>query len=200
VTLAPEQGMGEALAYAGRILLRFLPAMGQLALGVAFLVWARAAGAKGDPSDARVRRPAAWTLVATLVTLTNAVYVLTPLVGSVDPITFSYVWVRDDLRNLAAQQEHYFTSHRAYSANLRELGFVPSEGNTVSVDATDAGWTAVADRVTGMSCSIFWGEVQAARATAWGAVPSQPGEMVCDGIGGRGALEGYKRFLRRLGR
>ncbi len=68
--------------------------------------------------------------------------------------------LKADLRNLASQEEVYFNGNYTFSTNLTDLGFVSSDGVTISVaEATGQGWAATATHsgLVGESCAIFHG-------------------------------------------
>ena len=50
--------------------------------------------------------------------------------------------MRSDLKNLASQEEIYFSDFGAYSADRESLGFVTSSGVEVTIVATADGWAA----------------------------------------------------------
>jgi type IV pilus assembly protein PilA len=49
-----------------------------------------------------------------------------------------------DLRNLASQQELYYSDNYTYSSSLDDLGVVASKGVTLDVTGDAAGWSASA--------------------------------------------------------
>lgn len=73
-----------------------------------------------------------------------------------------------DLRNLATQQELYY-SEPAHNynygtlANLQTLGlFNPSSGVTVAITASTSGWSALASHAsTPINCAIYYGDMAA---------------------------------------
>lgn len=65
-----------------------------------------------------------------------------------------------DLRNLASQQEIYHNSNYTFSMDTDAVGFVPSEGVTVTMGvATGAGWSATSYHagMSSESCAIYHG-------------------------------------------
>lgn len=89
--------------------------------------------------------------------------------------------LKSDLKNLASQEEIYFSDVGTYSADPGALGFVASWGVSVEIATWASGWGAVARHTAlgeGKACAIFMGreappgleEVEAAA----------PGEIVCN--------------------
>jgi len=85
-----------------------------------------------------------------------------------------------DLKNLASQQEIYYSDEYAYSTVSANLGFVMSDGVVVAIgEGTAVGWSATATHsalATTEGCSIYYGT---ATAPTLPAAPTQPGEMAC---------------------
>jgi len=50
--------------------------------------------------------------------------------------------MKSDLKNLASQEEIFFSDHDAYSASATDLAFVSSNGVRVTIVATLDGWAA----------------------------------------------------------
>jgi hypothetical protein len=68
--------------------------------------------------------------------------------------------VRSDLKNLASQQEIYFSDAYTYSSDPGELAFTPSQGVTVVIEAGAEGWVAWAahDHLdAGEGCALYVG-------------------------------------------
>jgi len=89
--------------------------------------------------------------------------------------------MKSDLKNLASQQEIYYSDEYAYTSNTTQLSFVESSGVTVAISNVSAsGWAASATHQalgTAQGCSIFYGT---ATAVAVGtATPGAPGEIAC---------------------
>lgn len=88
--------------------------------------------------------------------------------------------VKSDLKNLASQQEIYFSDVGSYSADFAALGFTPSVGVEVTLLATADSWVARAThsaRGAGEFCAIHWGDEPPSRL---GLDDGQrPGEIVC---------------------
>jgi len=81
--------------------------------------------------------------------------------------------MKSDLKNLATQEEIYYSDNFAYSTVLADLGFAESDGVTVAVGAaTGTGWSATASHTgTTTTCAIFYGDATAvAPATVAGAL------------------------------
>ncbi len=87
--------------------------------------------------------------------------------------------MKSDLKNLASQQEIYYSDEYAYSTTAANLGFVSSDGVTVAIGAGNAtGWSATAIHsamTTADGCGIYYGD---ASAPSLGGA-TQPGEMAC---------------------
>jgi prepilin-type N-terminal cleavage/methylation domain-containing protein len=69
--------------------------------------------------------------------------------------------MKSDLRNLATQQEIYHNSNYTFSTSAASIGFVNSEGVTVTInEATGTGWSATAAHpgYPGAVCELFQGD------------------------------------------
>ncbi|MEX2467738.1 MAG: prepilin-type N-terminal cleavage/methylation domain-containing protein [Gemmatimonadota bacterium] len=88
--------------------------------------------------------------------------------------------MKSDLKNLATQQEIYYSDEYEYSDTDTDLGFVSSEGVNVDIpEATNVGWAATATHdalTTAEGCAIYYGEATAPTAPA---APTQGGELLC---------------------
>ena len=89
--------------------------------------------------------------------------------------------MKSDLKNLASQQEIYYADNYSYTTSSTDLGFVASEGVTVTVGAADAsGWSASATHAafgtTTDGCAIYYGNATAPSAPT---APSAGGEIAC---------------------
>jgi len=88
--------------------------------------------------------------------------------------------MKSDLKNLASQQEIYYSDTYTYSTVQANLAFTNSDAVMVSVGvATGSGWNATAYHValgTGEGCAIYYGTAAAPTAPA---TPQQPGEVAC---------------------
>ncbi|MDT8342402.1 MAG: prepilin-type N-terminal cleavage/methylation domain-containing protein [Longimicrobiales bacterium] len=85
--------------------------------------------------------------------------------------------MKSDLKNLASQQEIYYSDVYNYTTVLADLGFAESEGVTVLVGAANAtGWSATATHEgTTQTCAVFYGDAAAvAPATVAGAIVCTP--------------------------
>ncbi len=90
--------------------------------------------------------------------------------------------MKSDLKNLASQQEIYYSDHYTYTSNTTNLGFVSSEGVNVTFPAapSNTGWQAQATHdalTTTEGCGIFYGDFASA-PTLLGS-PAQSGELAC---------------------
>jgi prepilin-type N-terminal cleavage/methylation domain-containing protein len=88
--------------------------------------------------------------------------------------------MKSDLKNLASQQEIYYSDEYSYSNSVNDLGFVNSDGVIVTVaNSTGSGWSASAYHAaltTAEGCAIFYGTAAAPTSPT---TPSQPGEIAC---------------------
>ena len=77
--------------------------------------------------------------------------------------------VRSDLRNLASQQEIYFSANMAYASTVTQLTMTVTQDVTIDIgEATNLGWsaTAVHAGLTGESCAIYLGNAAAVTPAA----------------------------------
>jgi len=90
-----------------------------------------------------------------------------------------YAALKSDLKNLASQQEIYYSDHYSYTTSTTALGFVQSDGVTITPGVGDAtGWNASgthAGLASGEGCSMYYGD---AAATSLGN-PTAAGEVAC---------------------
>lgn len=91
--------------------------------------------------------------------------------------------LKSDLKNIAVQQDLYFSANFSYTTDLTALDFNTSEGVVVSItEADNRGW-AVTGSHSGLpgneGCAIYFGDATPA-PTPGGTTPSQPGLVVCD--------------------
>jgi prepilin-type N-terminal cleavage/methylation domain-containing protein len=88
--------------------------------------------------------------------------------------------MKSDLKNLASQQEIYYSDYYAYTTNQTNLGFVSSEGVNVTVGAaTGTGWSATATHsalAATEGCAIYYG---GATAPTSPIAPTAAGELAC---------------------
>lgn len=88
--------------------------------------------------------------------------------------------MKSDLRNLAAQQELYYTTNYQYASSLTELEFVASEAVTVTAAATASGWSATVTHAAleaSEGCAIYYGDATA--PTIGSVSPTAEGQVVC---------------------
>jgi type IV pilus assembly protein PilA len=87
--------------------------------------------------------------------------------------------LQSDLKNLASQQEIYYSDEYSYSTSATDLGFVSSGGVTVAISTgSTTGWAATAIHsglAANEGCGIYYGD---ATAPSLGGA-DQPGEMGC---------------------
>ncbi|WP_405285663.1 prepilin-type N-terminal cleavage/methylation domain-containing protein [Gaopeijia maritima] len=81
--------------------------------------------------------------------------------------------MKSDLKNLASQEEIYYSDNYTYTTSETGLGFANSEGVTVAIGtANGTAWSASATHSgTNSVCAVFYGDAAAvAPATIAGAV------------------------------
>ena len=86
--------------------------------------------------------------------------------------------MKSDLKNLASQQEIYYSDFYGYTTVVTDLGFVASDAVAVVMAASNTGWAATSTHTAltnGEGCSIYYGEgvVSAAHGV------TQAGEISC---------------------
>ena len=87
--------------------------------------------------------------------------------------------MKSDLKNLASQQEIYYSDTYSYTNNTTSLGFVTSQGVNVTITAGTDGWSASGTHsaLAGTEgCAIYYGTGSAPAAPI---APSAAGEMAC---------------------
>jgi len=88
--------------------------------------------------------------------------------------------MKSDLKNLASQQEIYYSDAYAYTTNETDLGFVQSDGVEVTIGAANGtGWSATATHsalATAEGCAIYYGDATAPTAPV---APTAAGELAC---------------------
>ncbi len=88
--------------------------------------------------------------------------------------------MKSDLKNLASQQEIYYSDTYAYTNTVASLGFVSSSGVNATITGGTDGWSATATHLALAAtegCAIYYGN--AAAVSLGAAVPGSPGEMAC---------------------
>ena len=90
--------------------------------------------------------------------------------------------MKSDLKNLASQQEIYYSDQYAYAGTAALLGFTNSDGVLIpdaNITGQTDGWSAYATHAamgSARGCGVYYGGV----TTVGGpASPSQPGEIAC---------------------
>ena len=90
--------------------------------------------------------------------------------------------MKSDLKNLASQQEIYYSDAYSYSGTAADLAFTNSDGVTVTIAASSSGWTGLATHsaldATLEGCSIYYGDTTGLTLPTMGG-PTQPGELAC---------------------
>ena len=88
--------------------------------------------------------------------------------------------MKSDIKNLASQQEIYYSDAYSYTSSTTALSFTNSSGVSVVIAATSSGWSASAVHAalgTAEGCAMFYGTASA--PTVGTASPSAPGELAC---------------------
>ncbi len=90
--------------------------------------------------------------------------------------------MKSDLKNLASQQEIYYSDAYSYSTAATDLAFTNSQGVNVTIASTSTtdGWAATATHAALAAtegCAIYYGAHAAVSVGT--ATPSSPGEMAC---------------------
>jgi prepilin-type N-terminal cleavage/methylation domain-containing protein len=90
--------------------------------------------------------------------------------------------MKSDLKNLASQQEIYYSDEYAYTTDEVDLTFTNSDGVMITIDEAHAsGWSASAWHqalTNAEGCSIFYGSATAPAGPP-PAAGIQPGEVAC---------------------
>ena len=89
--------------------------------------------------------------------------------------------MKSDLKNLASQQEIYYSDTYSYTSNTTSLSFVTSEGVNASISAGTDGWAASATHsaLAGTEgCGVFYGS-STAIPSGPSVTPSAAGEVAC---------------------
>jgi len=87
--------------------------------------------------------------------------------------------MKSDLKNLASQQEIYYSDFYSYTSDANALTFTNTDAVTVLIAATTSGWAASATHSalgTAEGCAIYYGT---ATAPGTPVAPTQPGEVAC---------------------
>jgi type IV pilus assembly protein PilA len=87
--------------------------------------------------------------------------------------------MKSDLKNLASQQEIYYSDAYSYSTATTDLAFTNSDGVTVTIAASSSGWNGTVTHTalgTSEGCAIYYGT---ATAPTTPSTPTQPGEVSC---------------------
>jgi prepilin-type N-terminal cleavage/methylation domain-containing protein len=88
--------------------------------------------------------------------------------------------MKSDLKNLASQQEIYYSDTFEYTNVVVSLSFVSSSGVSATIIGGTDGWSATATHAALAAtdgCAIYYGN--AAAVTLGTAVPTGPGDMAC---------------------
>jgi len=103
-----------------------------------------------------------------------------PMLRRCDRSRAYYAAVKSDLKNLASQQEIFFSDQNFYTSNTDALAFTESDGVQVTIVASQNGWSAWAThRVldTDEGCGITWGDPPVVAGPGNGSLI--PGQIDC---------------------
>ena len=106
---------------------------------------------------------------------------LGPVFRRCDNSRFYEVVLKSDLKNLASQQEIYFSDSGAYSDDPAALAFTHSAGVTFEISADRDSWYATASHAAldgERSCAMYGGSRPALHPLL---VDAKPFELVCGG-------------------
>ena len=87
--------------------------------------------------------------------------------------------MKSDLKNLASQQEIYYSDAYSYTTVTSDLSFTSSSGVTASSAASSSGWSASVVHAalgSGEGCVIFYGTASTPSAPT---TSTAPGEIAC---------------------
>jgi len=87
--------------------------------------------------------------------------------------------MKSDLKNLASQQEIYYSDAYSYSDAATDLAFTNTDGVTVTIVASSSGWSGTVTHAalgTTEGCAMYYGTATAPTSPT---TPSQPGEVAC---------------------
>jgi len=93
--------------------------------------------------------------------------------------------MKSDLKNLATQEEIYYSDHYAYTTSATDLVFTNSDGVEVTVYATQKGWAAWATHAAlgpSQGCAVFVGESPVSREMIGEVTPIHTGVVVCTAL------------------
>ena len=88
--------------------------------------------------------------------------------------------MKSDLKNLASQQEIYYSDTFEYTNVVVSLNYVSSSGVNATITGSTDGWSATATHAALAAtdgCAIYYGN--AAAVSLGTAVPTGPGDMAC---------------------
>ena len=88
--------------------------------------------------------------------------------------------LKSDLKNLASQEEIYYSDNYTYSTVQATLGFVASSGSSMNIsEGTATGWAGTATHLgltSSQGCSLYYGTVTTVPTLG---SPTQAGEVAC---------------------
>ena len=90
--------------------------------------------------------------------------------------------MKSDLKNLASQEEIYYSDHYAYTSSATDLAFTNSDGVEITVYATPKGWAAWATHAAlgpSQGCALYYGESPVSREMIGEVTTTHPGVIVC---------------------
>ena len=89
--------------------------------------------------------------------------------------------MKSDLKNLASQQEIYYSDTYSYTTNTTSLSFVSSEGVNVAMSASTDGWSANATHsalAATEGCGVYYGSATGIPSGP-SVTPTAAGEVLC---------------------
>ena len=121
------------------------------------------------------------TTVTAFVLVMMAIAATPPMCGGSRQMAYGAA-MKSDLKNLASQEEIYYSDNYAYTSSATELAFTNSDGVQVTVLATRNGWVAWATHAAlgpSEGCAIYYGESPVRLEMIGEVTPTHPGEVVC---------------------
>ncbi len=96
-----------------------------------------------------------------------------------------YAALKSDVKNLASQEEIYYSDNYTYTTDKAALGFAQSTAVTVTISAANStGWSAGATHTglaAGDGCAMKYGDAADPGAKPANVTINQAGEVACSG-------------------
>lgn len=106
------------------------------------------------------------------------------LLARCDDSARAYAMLRADLKALRTLEEAYVAEHWTYTYITEDLGFIPTDGVTVSISASSDAWAASATLPAlgeRRGCSIYGDEGSQFGPRLIGEKKARPGKIFCTG-------------------